>query len=395
MRTVVVLSAFTLLLVLGSTEASASPCNFQTPGTTMRLLANCTTDVTIAIPNGATLDGQGYTITAIDPPGGHFLGAVVKNAGAVASVKNLKIAAVALTDVCDTGSDVLRGIQLVDASGSIVGNTITGINQGSSSTCGEGNAIVVSASPQDGTHPATKPVLIAENRIVDAQQLGISVVGDVSAKITGNRISGGVGAPSVRTGISIGNGALGAIVLNSVTHPSSTTTDSVGIRLSASNKVLISGNALSGSSEGIFVISSCTTGAPANQNQILLNSVRVLSEGVDLVSRSTTTSICNPHVDRNVVIGNLIELVGAPSAPTSGVRRCAGLRRPPSAKRLPHPGRRRKRRQAQRHQALWVRGLSERLRHEHHRRAKHGHSLNVFPRFKLRLREWGSDACLR
>src|SRR5215831_3419327 len=47
MRTVVVLSAFTLLLVLGSAEASASPCNFQTPGTTMRLLGNCTTDVSI------------------------------------------------------------------------------------------------------------------------------------------------------------------------------------------------------------------------------------------------------------------------------------------------------------------------------------------------------------
>jgi hypothetical protein len=320
MRTLVVVSALALHLVIGSSQVLAiTPCSFQTSGTTMKLLGNCTTDASIVVPDGATLDGQGFTITATDPSGGHFLGAVVKNAGAVAKVKNLKIAASGLADVCDTGGDALRGIQLVDAGGSIIGNTITGINQGPSSTCGEGNAIVVTANPQDGTHPATKTVLIAENRIIDTQQFGISVFGDVSAKITGNRIAGGVGVPAVRFGISIGNGAFGAVVLNSVTHPSSTTTDSVGIRLSASSKLLVSGNALSGSSEGIFVTSICTTGAPANQNQILLNSVRVLSEGVDLVSRSTTTSICNPHVDRNVVMGNVIELMGTPPAPTSGV----------------------------------------------------------------------------
>ena len=39
------------------------------------------------VPNGWTLDGDGHTITAYDPAGGHFRGAVVANAGAVANVR--------------------------------------------------------------------------------------------------------------------------------------------------------------------------------------------------------------------------------------------------------------------------------------------------------------------
>ncbi|MGH9877475.1 MAG: right-handed parallel beta-helix repeat-containing protein, partial [Nitrososphaerales archaeon] len=68
------------------------------------------TDATITIPDGYTLDGAGHTITAVDPPSGHFLGAVVANAGATAHVKNLHITTSALLDVCDAGADRLRGI---------------------------------------------------------------------------------------------------------------------------------------------------------------------------------------------------------------------------------------------------------------------------------------------
>jgi hypothetical protein len=36
----------------------------------MRLDANCTTDETLFIPDGFTLDGRGHTITAVDRPAG-------------------------------------------------------------------------------------------------------------------------------------------------------------------------------------------------------------------------------------------------------------------------------------------------------------------------------------
>jgi hypothetical protein len=47
----------------------------------MTLLADCTTDHTLSIPDGYAFDGDGHTITAVDPDGAHFLGAVVANAG--------------------------------------------------------------------------------------------------------------------------------------------------------------------------------------------------------------------------------------------------------------------------------------------------------------------------
>ena len=46
---------------------AATTCTFTTAGTTMTLDADCTTDATIPIPDGYTLDGAGLTIVANDP----------------------------------------------------------------------------------------------------------------------------------------------------------------------------------------------------------------------------------------------------------------------------------------------------------------------------------------
>src|SRR2546423_11891566 len=82
--------------------ASASTdCTFTIVGKPMTLDADCTTDATIKIPDGFTLDGAGHTITAVDPPGSHFIGAIVQNEGKVANVKNLTITTSGLADVCD------------------------------------------------------------------------------------------------------------------------------------------------------------------------------------------------------------------------------------------------------------------------------------------------------
>ena len=55
------------------------------------------------MPNGWTLNGDGHTITAYDPAGGHFRGAVVANEGSVANVHDLTITGYHLADVCDAG----------------------------------------------------------------------------------------------------------------------------------------------------------------------------------------------------------------------------------------------------------------------------------------------------
>ena len=87
---------------------AATTCTFTTVGSTMTLDADCTTDATITIPDGFTLNGNGHTITALDPSGGHFLGAVVKNAGGTANVTNLTVTASGLQNVCDGGDNRLR-----------------------------------------------------------------------------------------------------------------------------------------------------------------------------------------------------------------------------------------------------------------------------------------------
>src|SRR5262245_26635758 len=72
---------------------AATTCILVPSGTTLTLAADCTTDGSIVNPNGFTLDGAGHTISAVDPAGDHFRGAVVRNGGAVAHVKNLRVTA--------------------------------------------------------------------------------------------------------------------------------------------------------------------------------------------------------------------------------------------------------------------------------------------------------------
>jgi hypothetical protein len=100
-------------LALGAGYAAAATCSFTTVGTTMQLKADCTTTAPIFIPNGVTtFDGQGHTITAVDPSGDHFRGAVLTTTGAVAHIKRVTITASNLktTIPCNEGNDRLRGI---------------------------------------------------------------------------------------------------------------------------------------------------------------------------------------------------------------------------------------------------------------------------------------------
>ena len=108
------------LLALGTSPAqAAADCTFTTVGTTMFLDADCTTDATIGVPNGFTLDGRGHSITAVDPSLGHFVGPVVTNEGSLAYISNLLVQAQDLTNICDGGADRLRGIMFEGASGAI------------------------------------------------------------------------------------------------------------------------------------------------------------------------------------------------------------------------------------------------------------------------------------
>lgn len=59
-----------LPLILTGRADAATDCVFAISDTVMKLAADCTTDASIVVPDGMTLNGQGYTITAVDPHAG-------------------------------------------------------------------------------------------------------------------------------------------------------------------------------------------------------------------------------------------------------------------------------------------------------------------------------------
>ena len=214
------------LSAASSPSAAISTCVFTpaAPGSngTMLLAADCTTDVPITVPDTVTLDGNGHTITAVDPLGGHFVGAVVTNetAGSTIHVTNLTIVGQFGADVCDPGADRLRGILFSGASGTITHNQLFMIRQGPSSGCQEGNAIEVRNFPGEETMSASERVrvTISDNLVRNYQKTGILVNGLADAIVGRNTVNGdGPSTVIAQNGIQIGFGATALVSANTIT----------------------------------------------------------------------------------------------------------------------------------------------------------------------------------
>jgi len=239
---------------------AATTCVFTTQGQRMTLRANCETDASISIPDGFTLDGRGRRIVAVDPPDGHFLGAVVRNAGATAHVRNLVIEARALASVCDpAGPPDLRlaGILLENASGSVTGTRVLNINQGVSG-CQEGAAIAVRAEQGGEGEPLS--VSIVRNRVEGFQKTGILVNGNVEAVVDRNRVVGLGPVDFIgQNGIQLGFGATGSVTRNQVSQNLYTQLDAAsgGILIwNAGTQVEVARNRIDDCDVGIWLLSS-------------------------------------------------------------------------------------------------------------------------------------------
>jgi len=207
---VLFLACFAAVMASGATT-----CVYLTSGTSMVLQGDCTTDAPIIVPNGMTHDGGGHKISAIDPPGDHFRGAVIQNGGASASVVNTVIETAGLADACQSGADSLAGILFDSASGTISGNLILSMNKhpraGVLSSCQEGNAIEVANSA------ARMPVTIAGNTIRNYQKTGIVLNGAVNAIVEDNTVEGaGPQGYIGQNGIQISAGANARVIRNRV-----------------------------------------------------------------------------------------------------------------------------------------------------------------------------------
>jgi len=203
-------------------EPSLEPCAFEPSEASrlVRLTADCTTDHTLFIPNGWTVDGAGHTITAVDPASGGFLGAVLRNGGARAHARNLHVIG-NVGGGCHADDERLRGILFEGASGTILFNRVENILRVPAYGCQEGNGIEVRNAPFDGTHPNTQQVVVQHNTVLRYQKTGILANGDVRVVITNNEVSSAakandenlddyIAANSIQVGFGVANATVHA-----------------------------------------------------------------------------------------------------------------------------------------------------------------------------------------
>ncbi|WP_267145160.1 right-handed parallel beta-helix repeat-containing protein [Myxococcus qinghaiensis] len=180
------------------------------------LTADCTTEQTVWIPDGYTLDGAGHVLTAVDARERGFRGAVLSSLGTTAHVRAVTVAARGLSErVCDGGSARLRGILFEGASGSIVDSAVLDVNQkAGEGGCQEGVGIEVRNAL---SAESVAKVEVLRNRVERYQKAGIVGTGKVELSLEDNRVDGGGPVPFIaRNGIQLSDGATGRVVGNTV-----------------------------------------------------------------------------------------------------------------------------------------------------------------------------------
>jgi hypothetical protein len=304
--------------------------NTTTVGTTITLTANCATTQALTVPDGFTLDGGGFTISASNPPAPAttYSGAVVTNAAGATTmnIQNLTVTGPAggfpfplpqpscLTSGGPNGGfPGLFGIFFNDASGTVNNVQVRNIFQTNtapgSPACNTGHAIRA-----DGA-TAARTVTITNTTVSAYQKAGMFASGNMTMNVSASTI----GPPSfvpfsiAQNGVQWTNtstnsvppvGASGTMTTSTITGSSfvstgpvdPTTGSSTAVLLFGSNNVTVDHNTITGGSDiGISV-----TGGSTNST-ISFNAINrptpptpdSFGLGVSVDSDSTATLICN------------------------------------------------------------------------------------------------------
>jgi hypothetical protein len=297
-----VISAVSVPLFFGGGgEATAAPVCSLPPavGGIITLTGGCDTTVPLTIPNGDTLDGAGFTITAHDTTGnaGSFVGGVVTNASGAKSmhVEKLTIQGTGFHAPPACGRSRLDGIFFNGAGGSVTGVTVTGITEGSGCQIGKGIEALGSAG---------ETLTITNTKVSGYQKNGIdghSLTMDVSASTMGPPapLVGVIG----QNGLVYAAGASGKTSSSTIYGSASGLTTGAGsaVALSAVKGVTITNNTLTGegTDDGIFVFSA-STGVTISNNKIgrtgadsTIGDPDGIGVNVFTQDGSTATLICN------------------------------------------------------------------------------------------------------
>lgn len=202
-------------------------CAFSLEKGRLAAAADCTTDSTLFIPDAYTFDGQDHTVTAVDPSGGTFTGAVIRNRGSTAYVRGVTVTTSGLKDACEADAKRLRGILLEGASGEVVDSWVSGLSRGAGvSGCQEGYGIEVR---NDDASRGPVRVDVLRNHVSKYEKIGILATGAVDVTIDGNSVEGGGSVSYIaRNGIQISNGAKARVMGNKVSGNAYTGPETVG-----------------------------------------------------------------------------------------------------------------------------------------------------------------------
>jgi hypothetical protein len=191
------------------------------------LKENVTTYTTISMPNHATLEGAGHTITAVEDadhrnfPGPVLASAVGDNtAPAELVVKNLNIT----TDGFEGGSNSggqLAGIYMYRAGGTLTNVSVDGISHGNGVQ--EGNAISVRnrVAGDDINVPRAK-VALADIDVTNYQKTGLLLDGNLTFTVENARVGQGMGPtaepnPTIAANsLQISRGASGSVTASTI-----------------------------------------------------------------------------------------------------------------------------------------------------------------------------------
>jgi hypothetical protein len=170
----------------------------DTGAKTMTMVSDCSTAVTVMVPDGWTVDGAGHSLIGTETAGTAFHGAILQNAGSSMNIRNLSVHTTPAWDNAgkNSGGD-LAGIKFLAASGSVASTTVDGISHGNGVQ--EGKAILV----DNRTHPLDPNfhafVSLDNVTVTNFQKAGVDFRGDVNARLV-NSVVGQSASPSgVRT----------------------------------------------------------------------------------------------------------------------------------------------------------------------------------------------------
>jgi hypothetical protein len=331
--TVLIGSAFIPVVLTGGVATAApfpggpitTACTGNSIGSTFTLTANCgPTTAPITVPDGFTVDGGGFTISAEDPSGGQFNGGVLTNAvgGTSMFIKNITVTGpVDGFNTCHQANFPLYGIYFNDASGSVSGVTVAHIWQipdPNTQSCNTGTAIRAEGPT------AGRTVTITNTTVEDFQKNGIDGRGLMTMDVSGSTM----GAPHPLEGFIAPNGlvyvsgASGTATNNTIFGSGDQapghggggaggSTDATAVLLFGAKNVTVTHNVITGAKTDIGIaVTSDSTGNVVSFNQIGRTAADVPDPtgiGVEVDPGSTATLTCNTFTGWNTDVVGAVE----------------------------------------------------------------------------------------